>query len=1036
MAPKVRFGAFELDPHRRVLRKDGLRIRVPGQSLEILAALVATPGEPLGRERIQQLLWPHGTVVGFDQSINAAVKRLREALGDTARNPRFVERVPGRGYRFIAPVEVLEPATPDPGLNVAGAAVLHYSLIEEAGRGAMGEVWKAKDTRLDRVVALKFVPAPAAGAARSLDALRAEARHAAALNHPNICTIHGLEEQGGRRFLVMEYVAGGPLSRALAGGPLPASRVVAIGVQAASALAAAHAAGIVHRDLKPANFLLTPDGCLKLTDFGIAKAIRDVARATGGRPSPTGTLEYLSPEQAAGDPLDPRSDLFSLGVVLYELATGQLPFSGETPAAVLDAVLHRAPAAPRTLNPRLPRGLEQVILRALEKDPELRWPSASAMLEALQEVERAQEAGRSRRRWVRGGLTVAAAAALAAAGWRAWTRRGEVATARDLVVVAEFDNATGETVFDGALRQAVLSQLGESRRIEVASAERVRAALARSGRPPDEPLSRGVVRDVCQRLGGKAVVAGSIRSVGSRYFVGLEATGCTDGESLGSAYGEAAAKEHVLERLAAAVTQLRGRLGESLAAIREVSAPAEATTRSLEALRAYSLALTAKTRGDDALPLLRRALELDPDFPLAWLSLAQAHFNRGQESKAEQAISRAYELRGRTSERERLMIEAVYHQLASGDYERAIAAGTLAAQLYPADPGARRAAFVPYCMAGELGPAREIARRELALAPEEGVTYFNLAILHLADGRTAEAGAVLDQAATRGVASDWFPFARQLATVLGGDPEAVERTTEPAAGRPLDARTAALQAQTAGYLGQLSRAAEVAQVAEAHEETREVAATVHATVAVAEALFGRQREARTRARRALRLASGRRTETNAAFALALAGEPEMAEAALADLLRRYPQDNGLERSWAPAVRGAIALVRGDARAAMAATMGPGERAAPWVVYVRARADMELGRPSEAAAEFRALLAARSALFANAAFYGAAAAYPTARVGLARALVRAGQAQAAREQYEAFLALWSRADPDVPLLLEARREHAALVRAAEEPARSR
>ena len=901
MARKVRFGTFELDPDSRVLRKDGLRIRVPGQSLEILAALVATPGEPLGRARIQQLLWPHGTVVGFDQSINTAVKRLREALGDTARNPRFVERERGRGYRFIAPVETLEPATPEAPSKAPGTTVLHYRLVEQAGRGAMGEVWKAKDTRLDRVVALKFVPEPVGGAAGALDALRAEARHAAALNHPNICTIHGFEEQDGLRFLVMEYVAGGPLSRALGGGPLPASRVLAIGTQAASALAAAHEAGIVHRDLKPANFLLTTDGCVKLTDFGIARAVSEEARTARGRPSPTGTLEYLSPEQARGEAVDARSDLFSLGVVLYELATGRLPFTGETPAAVLEAVLRRAPSPPRDLNPRLPRGLERVILRALEKDPGRRWPSASEMLDALRRVERAEAAQTRLRKGARRGLLVAAAMGLAVAGWRAWTRPAAAPGRRELVVVADFENATGEAVFDGALREAVASQLGESRTIEVASAERVRAALVRSARAPDAPLDRTVAREVCQRLGGKAVVTGSIRSVGAQYFVGLNATGCTDGESLGSSYGKAAGKEHVLDMLGTAVSQVRGRLGESLGSLRAVAAPAEATTASLEALRAYSLALAAKARGDDALPLLQRALALDSDFPLAWLTVAQVHFNRGQEGKAEQAISRAYGLRARASERERLMIETVYHQFATGDYEKAIAAGTVAAQLYPADAAARRAAFVSYCMAGDLGPARQIAIREMSLAPDDGVTYFNLAILHLAEGQAAEAGAVLDAAGARGVSSDLFPFARRLASVLDGDPADIERAFAPAAGPPLDARTAALQAQAAGYLGQLSRALELARSAEAHEETREVAAVVHSALAVMEALFGRAPSARGRARNALRLASGRRVVANAALALALAGEPEAATA-LADLLRRYPDDKLVQRSWTPAVR--------------------------------------------------------------------------------------------------------------------------------------
>jgi len=319
MAGSVRFGAFEFDPERRELRKRGLRVRVPDQSLTILSALLERPGEIVTRDFIQANLWPNGTVVGFEQSINAALRRLRVALGDSAATARFVERVPRQGYRFIAPLERLprpERSTAQDGR--AGTALLHYRLIEKAGSGSMGEVWKAEDTKLGRTVALKFVPQRLAANADALEAFRQEARHAAALNHSNICTIHGLEEHDGQRFLVMEYIDGRPLSTALGGGPLPARQVVEVGIQVAEALRTAHTSGVIHRDVKPANLMLMEDGRVKLTDFGIATAMRggESSLVTNRAPTPAGTLGYMSPEQARGEVVDARSDLFSLGAVL------------------------------------------------------------------------------------------------------------------------------------------------------------------------------------------------------------------------------------------------------------------------------------------------------------------------------------------------------------------------------------------------------------------------------------------------------------------------------------------------------------------------------------------------------------------------------------------------------------------------------------------------------------------------------------------------------------------------------------------------
>ncbi len=1025
MPAKVRFGSFEFDPERLELRKYGLRIRAPDQALAILRALVERPGETVTRARIRGLLWPHGTAVEFEQSINAAMKRLRDALGDRASRSSFIEHVPHQGYRFVAPVEPIPSGSQDPAPDErSGALLLHYKLIERAGSGSMGEVWKAEDTELGRTVALKFVPSRLAADPKTLEAFRQEARHAAALNHPNICTIHGFENHNGRQFLVMEYIDGAPLSAGIDSGPLPAERIVDIAVQAGEALAAAHAAGVVHCDVKPANLMVTADGRIKLTDFGIARALpkRDAASVGSGTRTPAGTLGYLSPEQARGEPADGRSDIFSLGVVLYELATGTRPFRGNSTAAVLESILHQNPVHPRTLNRALPRTLERIILRAIEKDPSARWENAPAMVEALRRIE-FRKASRWRFAAVLAGCgAIMVGAALAV--WL-WMRPAPALTERDSVLVADFENRTGDTVFDGALRQALLSQMGQSPYLRIVSEERIQSTFALMGGIPRGRLTRGAAQDVCQRVGAKAVLAGAIGTVGKRYFVGVEAVSCAGGETIANEYAEAESREQVLTALGRAAANMRRRLGESLASVQKLSVLPPATTSSLEALKIYSIALRERAAGNDPLALLHRAIELDPGFAAAHLLLARIYLARGMDAEGENAATQAYALRGRASERERLAIEGLYHEFVSGDAYQGIAVGTLAAQLYPHDATTWRWSLLPHAWVGDFEGVFAVAKREIETAPDDGMSYFDLAGHLTALGRTTEAKAVLEQARVHGVSAELFSFVRYIIAVLEGDSSAAAREVEFARGKPFEHRILLLEAQTAGYFGQLAKGRGIAR--NAAERRMSSAPAIAATVALAEAVFGLEQQARERASTAVRLDRGRRTATISALALALTNETTASEAVMADLLRRYPNNTLLHTVWSPAIKGAIALKRGDARRVIEAAEAPSHiRAYGWLPLFCGVAYLKLGLASEAERQFQFVRAHKPRLFTNAFSYaGCTFAYPAAQLGLARALAVKGDVEASRKQYEEFLALWKQADSDIPLLLKAKAEYAAL-----------
>jgi serine/threonine protein kinase/Tfp pilus assembly protein PilF len=911
----------------------------------------------------------------------------------------------------------------------------HYQILSQIGAGGMGEVYLADDTKLGRKVAIKFLNEKYSKDEDLLNRFIQEAKAASALNHPNLITVYEIGERDGSHYISTEFIDGKTLRERMK-ERLTFDDALSIAVQTAEALSAAHQAGIVHRDIKPENIMVRADGYVKVLDFGLAKLTEVVD--SGGEDETKklvktnpgvvmGTVSYMSPEQARGKPTDARSDVFSFGVVMYEMLTGKIPFTGETMTDTLSSIISSEPQPVTSLAPHLPRELQRIVQKTLKKKRDQRYQSTRDLLVDLKElrdelrVEAKLEQTAVPNRPTDSGKTSAP---------RYSTSSGS--GTRDSILLTEFENTTDEAIFDQTLKMALAFSLAQSPFLDIVPDSKVSQTLRLMGRKPDEKVTKELGEEICMRQNLKAFITGSITRFGEIYVLTLEAINARNNESLGREFEQVTSREEVLNALTRAAAGLRERLGESLSSIEKFNVPSESiTTSSLEALKIFVLGREQIVNGRqfEAIPFYKKALELDPNFALAYTELAVVYRNTDQWKLAAEMTKKAYELRDAVSESEKLRITYYYHNFVNGELDKAIDTLELWRNTYPNFVVSYVSLSDSMERIGQSEKAVAFAREGIRIDPNYATIYMNLVESLVSLGRNEEAKETCKTAFDRKLDGTYFHLFPLMMGFMENDENAIQDNLRWFAGRDDEHLAFDVQARAAAVKGQWRTTQDFSRRSvdlATHTNALEVAGKYAAEQAVRIVFWSSgtglpdindatlRSVLKAQTNKALSLEKGQMVIVTIALALAVAGQADESAALLDGLIADRPKDTLLKHLWAPTIKAALWLQAGKLKEAVEELEITErlEKAGEFIPqYLRGLALLRLSRDRDAGHEFDKILKFRG----------------EAPLSSLYSLAQLGKARATKDktEYEKFFELWKDADKDMPALVAARAELEAL-----------